>query len=171
MMSTTRITHLSLPLISLVRAHELAVQSVLEREFGSPSFEPASRHCADLRFTSPKRAFVRPVPSAVESRSAGSELNTSKAQKVHPMSRARRARAAARAAPARAFRGPPRRPAYCMGLSGCGRRARARGRRRARALARTATLVATPRSHRPATADSILKNQGQKNTIRRRYGG
>ena len=32
MMSTTRITHLSLPLISLVRAHELAVQSVLERK-------------------------------------------------------------------------------------------------------------------------------------------
>ena len=42
-MSTTRITHLSLPLICLVRAHELAVQSVLEREFGSPALEPPSR--------------------------------------------------------------------------------------------------------------------------------
>ena len=30
--------HLSLPLISLVRAHELAVQSVLEREFGKCLF-------------------------------------------------------------------------------------------------------------------------------------
>ena len=34
----TRITHLSLPLIRLVRAHERAVQSVLEREFGKCLF-------------------------------------------------------------------------------------------------------------------------------------
>ena len=38
MMSTTRISHLSLPLIYLVRAHERAVQSVLEREFGKCLF-------------------------------------------------------------------------------------------------------------------------------------
>ena len=38
MMSTRRITHLSLPLICLVRAHERAVQSVLEREFGKCLF-------------------------------------------------------------------------------------------------------------------------------------
>ena len=81
-MSTRRITHLSLPLICLVCAHELAVQSVLEREFGSPALEPASRDSADLRPASPKRAFVRPGPGVLESRSKGSELNTSNAQKI-----------------------------------------------------------------------------------------
>ena len=38
MTSTTRITHLSLPLICLVRAHERAVESVHEREFAKSLF-------------------------------------------------------------------------------------------------------------------------------------
>ena len=96
MMSTTRITHLSLPLISLVRAHELAVQSVLEREFGSPALEPASRDCADLRPASPKRHPARPGLGVLESISTGSELNTLNAQKIQHLSPARRSRVAAR---------------------------------------------------------------------------
>ena len=97
MMSTTRITHLSLPLISLVRAHELAVQSVLERKQSIASVEPASRDSANRRLMSPTRILVRPDPGVLESRSRVTELNTSNAKKIQPMSRARRARAAARA--------------------------------------------------------------------------
>ena len=107
MMSTTRITHLSLPLISLVRAHELAVQSVLE---------PASRDCADLRPASPKRHPARAGLGVLESISTGSELNTSNAQKIQHLSRARRARAAARAAPARRPRAAVGGPAAAPGL-------------------------------------------------------